>query len=187
MPDYLPQKRDQDLTFAPLRHYISKMKGGRCTDLPKVTWTGLLFTAAGTITGVGLVAFLAVYCSLPLLLPSFGASAVLLYATCHAPVAQPRNVVGGHLVSAAAGVLVYHFFGNTWWTIALGVTLAAVLMLVTRTLHPPGGATAYIAVYSGQEFSFIIFPVGVGIICLVIIAVLINNLSRERSYPVYWF
>lgn len=167
--------------------YLCKMKGGSCTNLPTISIAGVLVTALGSFIGIGLVAFLSELYELPLLLPSFGATAVLLYATCHAPMAQPRNVIGGHLLSALVGVLVYQFFGDTWWAITLGVTLSIVAMIVTHTLHPPGGATAFIAVYTGQSYGFILSPVGLGVICLIVIAMLVNNLSEERKYPDYWF
>lgn len=170
-----------------VKTYLCKMKGGRCQELPCVSWPNLLVTAAGSLMGIGLVGFLSDHYSLPLLFPSFGASAVLLYAACHVPMAQPRNVIGGHIISALAGVATYYFLGGAWWSIALGVTLAILAMTVTRTLHPPGGATAFVAIYNGQGPGFIISPVGVGVICLVVIAVLINNLSSQRRYPDYWF
>ncbi len=167
--------------------YFCKMKGGRCQNLPAMSLSGLLVTALGSFAGVGLVTLLSFYYRLPLLLPSFGASAVLLYAACSVPMAQPRNVIGGHVISALAGVIVYQLMGDAWWAITLGVTLAILAMTVTYTLHPPGGATAFMAVYNGQDFSFILSPVGLGALCLVLIAVLVNNLSRERKYPYYWF
>lgn len=170
-----------------IKAYICKMKGGRCQDLPRVSWSGLLVTAAGSLIGVGLVSLLSVYYNLPLLLPSLGASAVLLYAACHVPMAQPRNVIGGHLFSALMGVSAFQLFGGAWWVIAVGVTLAILIMVVTHTLHPPGGATAFVAVYNGQDFSFILSPVGLGVICLTIIALLVNNLDSRRKYPEYWF
>jgi len=170
-----------------LLSYLCKMKGGKCASLPKMSLSGLLCTGLGSFAGIGLVAILSDIYKLPLLLPSFGASAVLLYAACHVPMAQPKNVIGGHLISAFMGVLVYQMFGDAWWTIALGVTLAIVAMTVTYTLHPPGGATAFVAVYTGQNFGFIISPVGVGALCLIIIALLVNNLSSERKYPDYWY
>ena len=34
----------------------------------------------------------------PLLIGSFGASAVLLFGATESPLAQPRNLVGGHLL-----------------------------------------------------------------------------------------
>ncbi len=101
--------------------------------------------------------------------------------------AQPRNVIGGHLVSATAGVVVYQWLGNQWWTIALAVTLAIFFMNMTHTLHPPGGATAFVAVYTGQNFDYILSPVGLGAFLLVLIAVLVNNCSSQRKYPEFWF
>ncbi|WP_027364217.1 HPP family protein [Desulfotruncus alcoholivorax] len=170
-----------------IANYLCKMKGGKCDSLPGMSMSGLLITALGSFCGIGLVAMLSQFYQLPLLLPSFGASAVLLYAACHVPMAQPRNVIGGHIVSALMGVVVYQLFGGAWWSIALGVTMAIVAMTVTYTLHPPGGATAFVAVYSGQNFSFILSPVGIGAVCLIIIALIVNNLSSERKYPDYWY
>lgn len=170
-----------------LKTYLCKIKGGKCSTFPKISWAGLLVSAAGSFAGIGLIALLAASYNAPLLLPSFGATAVLLYAACHVPMAQPRNVIGGHIVSALAGVWVYQSFGNNWWSLALCVTLAIILMTLTHTLHPPGGATAFVAVYTAQNYDFILIPVGLGAICLVIIAVLVNNLSSKRKYPDYWF
>ncbi|MFZ5634745.1 MAG: HPP family protein [Bacillota bacterium] len=170
-----------------MKAYLCKMKGGRCSDLPRVSWSDLLVTAVGCLAGIGLVTLLSVYYKLPLLFPSFGASAVLLYAACHAPMAQPRNVIGGHILSAFTGVVVYQLLGGEWWAITIGVTLAILMMTVTRTLHPPGGATAFVAVYNGQNFGFIISPVGIGAVFLVAIAVLVNNISSHRKYPDFWF
>ncbi len=183
------EKKDEIQPQRPsaVRTYLCKMKGGRCADLPSVSVSGLMVTATGSIFGIGLVGALSAYHSLPLLFPSFGATAVLLYAACHVPMAQPRNVIGGHLISALAGVLTYHFLGGQWWSVTLGVTLAILAMTLTHTLHPPGGATAFVAVYNGQGFGFIVSPVGIGVLCLVVIAILINNLSRERKYPDYWW
>jgi len=167
--------------------YILKMRGGSRPAFEKVHLTHHLITGVGSFLGIGLVAILNHIYNLPLLIPSLGASAVLLYAACHAPMSQPRNVIGGHLVSATSGVLVFQLLGNQWWTIALGVTLAIFLMSLTHTLHPPGGATAFIAVYTGQGFSFIFSPVGLGALLLVLVAVVVNNFSSKRKYPDFWF
>ena len=167
--------------------YICKMRGGRCTSLPRLPAGEIIISALGSFLGIGLVGILSELYDNKLLLPSFGASAVLLYGACHVPMAQPRHVIGGHLLSACAGVTVYQIFGNGWWALALGVTLAIVAMAVTNTLHPPGGATAFVAVYSGQDYGFILSPVGIGAFCLIAIALLVNNLSQGRRYPSYWY
>ncbi|MFQ8890709.1 MAG: HPP family protein [Bilophila wadsworthia] len=87
----------------------------------------------------------------PLLIGSFGASAVLAFGAIRSPLAQPRNLVGGHFLSALVGVSCYFLFpGTPWLASCLAVATAIALMHVTKTLHPPGGATALIAVTGGE-------------------------------------
>ncbi len=106
--------------------------------------------------------------------------------------AQPRNLVGGHIVSGLVGVICYQLFGGTiWFASALAVSLAIVSMMLTKTLHPPGGATALIAVIGGPKvhalgFLYPFVPAGLGALILLAVALLVNNLSRNRKYPEYW-
>ncbi|WP_051688155.1 HPP family protein [Desulfofalx alkaliphila] len=173
-----------------VRSYFCKMIGDKSNSncsIKDICIKNISITALGSFAGIGMIAYLAECYSLALLLPSFGASAVLLYAACHVPMAQPRNVIGGHIISALMGVITYQLFASTWWAYAIGVSLAIVAMMLTGTLHPPGGATAFVAIYTGQSFEFIISPVGLGAVCLVLIALLVNNLSPKRQYPKYWY
>ncbi len=99
----------------------------------------------GFLSGTGsILAILAVTkiagCSL--LIGSFGASAVLLFGAAESPLAQPRNLIGGHLVSAAVAVVVVFMGGTGAYATALAVGIAIFLMCLTRTLHPPGGASS---------------------------------------------
>lgn len=154
---------------------------------PRPAAAEVWWAAAGSVIGVGTVSFLSFHYGLPLLVASFGATAALLYGAPANPFAQPRNVVGGHVVSALAGVVVYRFLGATWWTFALAVGLAVSLMLATRTLHPPGGATAFVAVAQGQGYTFVLTPVFAGAALLVLIALIFNNCVPGRRYPLYWW
>lgn len=128
-----------------------------------------------------------------MLIGSFGATAVLLYAAYSAPLAQPRNVIGGHVLSAVIGVAVQKVIGNTSWIAApLAVSLAIFIMQCTGTLHPPGGATALIAVTGSAKihalgFEYVLVPVASGASIMLIIALLLNNLSPDRKYPVFWW
>ncbi|TDA68760.1 MAG: HPP family protein [Clostridia bacterium] len=140
----------------------------------------------GAFAGIGVVAALSLVYQLPMIVASFGASAVLIYGLPEAPLAQPRNVIGGHLISAATGVAVYALLGLSWWSAALSASLAVVLMLVTRTAHPPGGATALAAVLGRAGPVYILTPVLLGAIILVGIGLVTNNLSPRRRYPQYW-
>jgi CBS-domain-containing membrane protein len=130
---------------------------------------------------------------LVLIIGSFGASAVLIYCAIQSPLAQPRNLVGGHLLSAAIGVASFQMFhAFPWFAAAFAVATAIALMQASRTLHPPGGATALIAVIGSDKihdlgFLYILAPVGTGALIMLIVALLINNLSGSRKYPEFWF
>jgi len=123
---------------------------------------------------------------------SFGASAVLIYGAVDSPYAQPRNLVGGHIISALVGVFSYQLFPSEIWLAAtLAVASSIVIMQLTKTLHPPGGATALIAVIGSPQlhelgYSYALFPVARGTIILLVVALLINNLSKKRQYPQHW-
>ena len=123
----------------------------------------------------------------PLLIGSFGASAVLLFGANDSPLAQPRNLVGGHLVSAVVAVIVVALFGSTPLSMAIGVGLAIFVMNMTHTTHPPGGATALIGVQGAVGPEFILLPVLAGALILLIMAIFTNNLVYHRSYPKHWW
>ena len=122
----------------------------------------------------------------PLLIGSFGASAVLLFGATGSPLAQPRNLVGGHLASAGVAVIVVALFGSTPLTMAIGVGLAIFVMNLTHTTHPPGGATALIGVQGAVGPEFILLPVLAGVLILLATAIFTNNVVYHRSYPKHW-
>ena len=179
-----------------LPEYFSKMKGTTKSP-PGVGFGELVWSWLGGFIGIGSCAILSARYfeprDLTLLIGSFGASAVLAYGAIKSPLAQPRNLVGGHIVSALSGVAAYHLFGDTLWlAAAAGVSLAIVAMLATKTLHPPGGATALIAVIGGPKihalgYLYAFVPAGAGALVLVVVALLVNNLSRNRKYPEFWW
>ncbi|MBC7104380.1 MAG: HPP family protein [Firmicutes bacterium] len=181
-----PCSAPQNGTSGPLARILRRVRP--CASCPPRPAAGEVWcAAAGSLLGVGAVSFLSFHYGLPLLLASFGATAALLYGAPASPFAQPRNVVGGHAVSALAGVAIGQLLGTTWWSITLGVGLAILLMLATRTLHPPGGATAFVAVAQSQGYVFVLTPVFAGATLLVLIALIFNNCVPGRRYPVYWW
>lgn len=122
----------------------------------------------------------------PLLIGSFGASAVLLFGANDSPLAQPRNLVGGHLLSSAVAVAVVALLGSAPWTMAVAVGLAIFAMNVTHTTHPPGGATALIGVQGAVGADFVLLPVLAGVLILLAVACFTNNVVYHRSYPRHW-
>jgi CBS domain-containing membrane protein len=123
------------------------------------------------------------------LIGSFGATAVLIYGATNSPLAQPRNLIGGHLISAIIGVTCYKLFPDTLWlSSSLAVSLSIVCMQITKTLHPPGGATALIANIGSVKikalgYLYVLSPVFSGIMILFIIALICNNIPQRRYYP----
>lgn len=152
-----------------------------------------LWSFVGSFLGIGIIAFIqSLYFTDNdnlFLIGSFGASSVLIYGVIQSPLAQPRNLIGGHLVSALIGVTVYQLLPDIiWLTAPLAVSLSIIAMQYTKTLHPPGGATALIAV-SGSEkikalgYMYVIFPVLTGVVILLLVALLVNNMTSQRRYP----
>ncbi len=124
-----------------------------------------------------------------LVIGSFGASAVLIYGAVNSPLSQPRNLIGGHILSALVGVISFKLFhGNIWFCSAFAVATSILIMQLTLTLHPPGGATALIAVIGSEEihnlgFLYVLVPVASGAFILLIIAIIVNNIPKNRKYP----
>lgn len=181
-----------------MRQYFARMKAkDKCPPrkpLKKVIWSWI-----GAFLGIYCIAVISQLLGLDkthnlFLIGSFGASAVLVYGAPLAEFSQPRNLVGGHVFSAIVGVTIFYLIGDNFiWASSLAVSLAIVVMHLTRTLHPPGGATALIAIIGGEKihslgYWYIISPVLVGALIMLLIALLINNISTnpKRHYPVYW-
>lgn len=125
------------------------------------------------------------------LIGSFGASAVLVYGATNSPLAQPRNLIGGHLVCALIGVTVHQLLPSPdmlWVASALAVSLSIVAMQITKTMHPPGGATALIANIGSAKilalgYMYVLSPVLTGVTVLFISAIIVNNIPRNRHWP----
>lgn len=185
-----------------MKHYLGRMKSKGNACPPRHPWRKIVWSWLGSFVGIYAIGFLGAQLrfltelDIVFLIGSFGASAVLIYGLPMADLAQPRNFVGGHAVSALAGVLVFMLCPAAYPMLAaaLAVSLAVAAMHITRTLHPPGGATALIAVIGsgkvhGLGFAYIACPVLVGCLIMLAVALLVNNMSSnpKRHYPVYWY
>lgn len=176
--------------------YFRKMTGNTQSP-PRVGLSEIFWSWLGSFLSLLAVAYLDYRfiqgTGLLLLIAPFGASAVLIYGAIKSPLAQPRNLLGGHIISALIGVSAFKLVGPcTWLAAALAVSVSIAAMHATKTLHPPGGATALIAVLGGQKihnlgYFFAILPVGAGALIMLLIALLINNLSPQRRYPEFWY
>lgn len=147
----------------------------------------------GAFIGIGIIAFIQSYQFSKdeniFLIGSLGASSVLIYGAIQSPLAQPRNLIGGHFISALIGVTVFKIFPDIIWINApLAVSLSIVVMQVTKTLHPPGGATALIAIIGSEKIKtlgywYAFSPILSGAIILYLVALIFNNMTPNRKYP----
>ncbi len=184
-----------------MRRYLAKWRGTTRGSPPRVGNAEVLWSWAGAFIGIALVTWVnRLFFSAAdaqLMIGSLGASAVLVYGAVRSPLAQPRNLLGGHLLSALVGVGCWQLLSH-WPGVApllapaLAVATAIALMHLTRTLHPPGGATALIAVIGSEDLHaaglwYVLIPAGLGPLLLLAVALVVNNLAPTRRYPETWW
>ncbi|QDS70082.1 hypothetical protein FKW77_004814 [Venturia effusa] len=162
-----------------------------------------LYAFLGTFTGLILVGAAFRYSPLlredhiPVIFASLGATAVLSYNSIASPLAQPRNSFLGHTFSALIGVSIAKLFGLLpesqflalrWVAGPIACGLASSVMTMTNTIHPPGGATALLAIIDPtvQQMGWMFVPlVLLGSVLMFLVALLVNNI--QRVFPTFWW
>ncbi len=172
-----------------------KMSGGG-TAPPRTSGKEIAAAWIGSCIAIGLIALLERYvvdgAGFPLLIGSFGASAVLAFGAAKSPLAQPRNMVGGHFFSSLVGIGSGMIIPDiTWLAASLAVATAIAVMHISKTLHPPGGATALIAVTGGESirqlgWTYAFVPCLSGALILLLVALIVNNIPRDQRWPLFW-
>ena len=146
--------------------------------------------ATATISSVAtLLALVAIGVDLHeiVLIPPLAASMALIVGAPSLPLAQPRNVIGGQLVSASVGLLVAAAAGSTLWLAAVAGGLALGAMLLLRVSHSPAAATAVIAVLTAPAPLLFLSLLALATIVLICFGVLTARVTGNRNYPVYWW
>eukprot|EP00899_Mesostigma_viride_P002669 jgi/Mesvir1/12402/Mv00571-RA.1 len=179
--------------------YFAKLKGQGTPSPPAPPLTEILAsgaTAFGAMAALSCLHFgITSGSDLTLILGSMGATVVLVYGAPHLPLAQPRNVVAGHLVSCVVGVacqqLIAAPMGSSWLAAPTAVSSSIMAMQALRCLHPPAGGTALIAAMGSQQVQdmgfLLLVPTGVGAVLLTLGGIAFNNLIKGRRYPHSWW
>ena len=123
-----------------------------------------------------------------LIVPSMGASAVLVFAVPHGKLSQPWALFGGQISSAIVGVSCFLLIPNLFVAAGMAVGLAIGTMHILRCIHPPGGATALVAVVGSAQihalgFEYVITPVLLNTLIIFAIAFIFNSFFPWRRYP----
>ncbi|PWW78056.1 hypothetical protein C7212DRAFT_183913 [Tuber magnatum] len=181
-----------------ISRFLGHRNGAREGELDIVVWT---WTFVGAFSGVAIVETVFINWSYfikkgcPMIVGSYGAAAVLLYGAVDSPLAQPRGAFFGQLLSATTGVAITklfllsrHFDSLVWLVGALSCASASLVMTITKTVHPPAGATALLAAVDPgvRGIGWGLIPVVLVSSALMIsVACIVDNF--QRSYPRYWW
>ncbi len=116
------------------------------------------------------------------LIPPFGATLVLVMSVHESPLAQPKNIFFGHVLSGLSGLIIITLIGSNIYCLGLGVGLAIFIMMVTNTVHPPAGGNPLIVILGDQNLSFILMPLAAGSVIIILFGIIYNRIFR-RTYP----
>lgn len=150
-------------------------------------WRHALIAGVGAGLAAAVMIFYATTSATPLWLVPFATSIVLVLAAPDSPQAQPRNVLGGHVISCLAGYAVLWPLGSSPALGALALGLSVAAMVLTRTLHPPAGVNGLLVVTSHLPLMFMLVPVAAGAVLLVLFAVLYHRATRPAPWPAAWW
>jgi CBS-domain-containing membrane protein len=153
---------------------------------PVFTKSQIALATLGAVIAVSALSYLAATTQALLLLGSFGASTLLLFALPEAPLSQPRAVIGGHLLASLIALGCLAVCGPQWWAVGTATGLAVGGMMLTRTIHPPAGSNAIIIFLAKPSWSLLLFSTLSGTVLLVLIAIIYHRATRRHRYPHYW-
>ena len=166
--------------------FLENLRGQRAALPARMPTRQILLAGLGSALAIGFLAALAAATRQPLLLGSLGASCVFLFGFPEAPFAQPRNVLGGHFLSALVGLVALKTFGPHGWALALALGAAVMLMFATRTVHAPAGSNPVIVFLTQPGWSFLLAPTLLGAAGVLLVALLFHHFVRPGRYPQYW-
>jgi CBS domain-containing membrane protein len=173
-------------------NWLARVRRFMAIELESISTAEKLVATIGGIVGISLVALISYKFTgatgAALIVPSMGASAVLVFAVPHGRLSQPWALIGGNLISAVIGVSCYKLIPEPFLAAGLAVGLAIGSMHVLSCIHPPGGATALAAVIGGPAinnlgYSYVISPILLNVTIIFLIAILFNSAFPWRRYP----
>jgi CBS-domain-containing membrane protein len=137
-----------------------------------------LISGVGASIAIGfLLYFEATFAGAIFIMAPFGATAVLVFGVPKSPLAQPKNVILGHLITAFIGIFFVQFIGVSQIDLAIATGLGVSVMLLTKTTHPPAGANPLLIMMSGQSWLFLVTPVLIGSVLIVLIGKIMQRLQ----------
>ena len=172
--------------------WLKQIKRFMALNFERVSHAEKLVATLGGVIGISLVSYISFQVTgasgATLIVPSMGASAVLLFGVPHGKLSQPWPLLGGHVISALVGVACFQLISEPYLAAGLAVGLAIGAMHILNCIHPPGGATALAAVIGGPAihslgYAYVLSPILLNTLIILIIAIIFNSLFPWRRYP----
>jgi CBS domain-containing membrane protein len=149
-----------------------------------------LFVCIASAVSIGLVSTMAYLTDHPLVVPSLGPTAFLVFNRSQSTVAQPRNILLGHLIGAVAGYAALLAFGLQHapsvveggvtpariGAAALSIALTTAAMILLRAEHGPAGATTLIV-----SLGFMTTPEALGLLMAGVATLAVVGLLIDRA------
>jgi CBS-domain-containing membrane protein len=154
-----------------------------------------VYTFIGSFLAIGLSGTWAWAVKEPLVFPSLGATAFLIFETPMAEVGSPRNTIIGHAVGIGGGALSLALFGlldapsvyvagvtpSRIAAIALAVALTGGVLRILRAAHPPAGATTIIIASGLLARPRQMADVLIGVVLLTLAGWILNRLMGVQA------
>jgi CBS-domain-containing membrane protein len=141
----------------------------------------------GAAIAIGAMEWLSRTSHYPLVIIPFATSIVLVIGSPDAEPAQPRALIGGHVVATLVGLAMLWVTGPHAWSAAVAVRLAVVAMYISGTFHPPAGINPLLVVSNNLPWSFLLAPVLIGVLLLTGFAYLWHRWGRRQPWPQRWW
>ena len=141
----------------------------------------------GAAIAIGVMEWMSAEFQYPLAVIPFATSIALVIGSPELPAAQPRALIGGHVISTLVGLAMVKSIGPQPWVAAVAVGLAVLAMMVTDTFHPPAGIDPLLVVSANLPWQFLIAPVLAGALMLAVFAVVWHRWLWRRPWPERWF
>lgn len=151
----------------------------------------LVRTVGWSFVAMALAGAIAAIMDRPFIFPSLGPTALMIFAHPRASASAPRHVILGHALGAAAGYFALfvtgllgvgyssHVTTPRILAAATALALTALLLIVTRSEHPPAGATTLIVALGVLPKLIDFVWLMIAVVVLVVLGLAAQRLTRE--------
>lgn len=162
----------------------------------RVVYAAFVFFAGGI--AIAFITALAWWSGHPLVVPSLGPTAFLIFNRAQSVAARPRNALLGHLIGAVSGLAALWAFGlshapsvvqggitpSRIGAAGLSIALTSAVMILVGVEHGPAGATTLIV-----SLGFMTTPASVGLLMAGVVILVVCGVAIDRAAGLqlpYW-